>query len=200
MMLCIMFLMIECSFWVFVFWLIVILVIVCRVFVVKCSFVLFKWISFWYCLIRVFFGFVRICIKLVLLSFFKVVMIGRCLINLGISLNFSRFFGMMCCKIFFLVMLLIFLELVLNLIVLFFKCFLMIVLILLKVFLIMKRMFLVFIWMNFCCGCLWLFCGGMLVIVFFRIFKRVCWIFFLEMFWVIEIFLFFLVILLILLM
>lgn len=191
------FLMIEWRFWVLVLCLIVFFVIVFNVLGLNLSLVLFRERSFWYCLINVFFGLVKICIRLFVVNFFKVVIIGNCLINLGINLNFSKFLGMICCMMF------LFLEsfwfCVLNLIVFLFIWFFMIVLILLNVLFMMNKIFVVLIWINFWCGCLCFFWGGIFVIVFFRIFSKVCWIFLLEILWVMDIFLFLCVILLILL-
>lgn len=63
----------------------------------------------------------------------------------------------------------------------------------------MNKIFVVLIWINFWCGCLWLFWGGMFVIVFFKIFRSVCCIFLLDILCVIDGFLDLCVILLILL-
>lgn len=193
----IIFLMIEWSFCVLVLCLMVLVVMVFNVFGLNFNLVLLRDNNFWYCFIKVFFGFVKIWIKLLFVNLLSVVIIGKCLINFGIKLNFNKFFGIICCMMFFF---LFKVELVLlKLIVFLFKWFLIMVLILLNVLLMMKRIFVVLIWINFWCGCLWFFCGGIFVIVFLRIFSKVCWIFLFEIFWVIEIFLFLWVILLILL-
>lgn len=104
--------MMECRLWVLVLCVIVFLVIVFSVLLWNFRFMFFRLNSVWYCLVRVFFGFLRIWIRVFLFSLFNVVIIGRWLINLGIRLNLIRFFGLICVSSLFLFVLLDFVFIV----------------------------------------------------------------------------------------
>lgn len=87
------FLIIECKLCVFVLCFIVLWVIVLSVFLWNLSLIFFIVNNVENCLVRVFFGLLRIWISVVLFSFVSVVIIGRWLINFGINLYLIRFFG-----------------------------------------------------------------------------------------------------------
>lgn len=88
-------LIIEWRLCVLVLCLIVFFVILIRVVGLNLSFILLSFNICLYCFIKVFFGFVKMEISVVLFNCLSVVIIGKWLINLGIKLNFSKFFGIM---------------------------------------------------------------------------------------------------------
>lgn len=120
------FFMIDCRLCVLVLCLMVWFVIVISVLLVNVSCVFLILNSFWYCLISVFFGWVRIVISVFVFRLVNVVIIGRWLINLGIRLNFSRFLGFNLVKSLLILWLLFLCILVLKFIVVFLLCWVMI--------------------------------------------------------------------------